>query len=97
MFKLPLSIQRIELVEAKTAGVKLSMARADLIHPLASGNKFYKLKPHIEYGKANDIKLLVSFGGAYSNHIHALAMIANEYGFQCYLYCWLQPCCIRSL
>ena len=82
MFKLPITIEPIELVDAKSAGVNLFMARADEIHPLASGNKFYKLKPHIEYAKTRNIKQLVTFGGAFSNHIHALAMMANEYNFQ---------------
>ncbi len=56
------------------------MVRADLIHPLASGNKFYKLKPTIERAKHHKINTLLSFGGAYSNHIHALALSAKAQG-----------------
>lgn len=77
-----IDIEHVEIASANKAGVKLFMARADKIHPLASGNKFYKLRPHLEHAKANGIKQLVSFGGAYSNHVHALAMMANHYGFQ---------------
>ncbi|WP_299879416.1 1-aminocyclopropane-1-carboxylate deaminase/D-cysteine desulfhydrase [uncultured Cocleimonas sp.] len=77
-----LNIESVEIAAAKKSGVKLFMARADRIHPLASGNKFYKLKPHFEYAIANDIKQLVSFGGAFSNHIHALALMAKDYGLQ---------------
>ncbi len=77
-----LIIEKIVHESADRAGVNLYMARADKIHPLASGNKFYKLKPQIEYAKANNIKQFVSFGGAFSNHIYALALTANDNGLQ---------------
>lgn len=57
------------------------MARIDQLHPLASGNKYYKLKPHLDYAKDNNIKCLLSFGGAFSNHLHALALSAQQAGF----------------
>ncbi|MEC4744265.1 pyridoxal-phosphate dependent enzyme [Cocleimonas sp. KMM 6896] len=82
MYKRPLRVERVALDVAKNAGVELFMARADEIHPLASGNKFYKLKPHFDYARKNGIEQLLSFGGAFSNHIHALALMANEYDFQ---------------
>ena len=62
--------------------ITLSMARLDTQHPLASGNKFYKLKPHFEFAKQQGITQLISFGGAYSNHIHALALFAKQQGLQ---------------
>ena len=71
-------LQKIDNSSAHNAGVNLYMARADEIHPLASGNKFYKLSPIIEYAKKNNFQQLLSFGGAYSNHIHALALLAKE-------------------
>ncbi len=77
-----LTIQHINLPLADKAGVSLSMARADLIHPLASGNKIYKLAPNIELAKANGYEELLSFGGAFSNHIHALALVANQQGLK---------------
>ena len=77
-----LTIQHINLPLADKAGVSLSMARADLIHPLASGNKIYKLMPNIEFAKANGYTELLSFGGAFSNHIHALALMANQHGLK---------------
>ena len=77
-----LTVQKINLPLANKAGVSLSMARADLIHPLASGNKIYKLLPNIEFAKANGYTELLSFGGAFSNHIHALALMANQLGFE---------------
>lgn len=54
-------------------GIQLSIKRDDLIHPTLSGNKWRKLKFTLEYAKNNNYQQLVSFGGAYSNHIHALA------------------------
>jgi len=62
--------------------IRLSVARLDQQHPLASGNKFYKLNPHFELAKQKGISKLVSFGGAYSNHLHALALFAKQQGFQ---------------
>ena len=76
-----LSIESINLPIIQKAKIKLFIVRADLIHPLASGNKFYKLAPTLEYAKQNKIKSLVSFGGAFSNHIHALALSAQAHGF----------------
>ena len=67
---------------ADKAKVTLFMARVDRIHPLASGNKYYKLKPSLEFAKQNKIKGLLSFGGAFSNHIHALALSAQDAGLE---------------
>ena len=64
----------------QTAKLKLSIARADLLHPLASGNKIYKLTPHLKFAKQQKFKQLLSFGGAFSNHIHALALTAQSQG-----------------
>ena len=75
-------IQSIELVCSKAYCLHMSMARVDKVHTLASGNKIYKLRPIIEYAKANNFKQIISFGGAYSNHIHALALMAKQYGIE---------------
>ncbi len=63
-------------------GITLVIKREDLLHPLISGNKFRKLKYNIEEAKLQNYKLLVSFGGAFSNHILALAAAGNEYDFK---------------
>lgn len=76
------AIEEITHPVVEQAGIKLYMARIDKIHSLASGNKYYKLKPNFEYAKQQGIKRLLSFGGAYSNHIHALALYANKMGFE---------------
>lgn len=66
------------LLERKN--IKLLMKRLDLVHPLISGNKFFKLKYNIVCAKQKGIKKLLTFGGAYSNHIHASAVAARLEG-----------------
>jgi len=75
-----LRLEKINLPLCNKANIKLVMLRADLIHPLASGNKFYKLTPTLESLKLIRFNSLLSFGGAYSNHIHALALSAQARG-----------------
>lgn len=77
-----LEVQAFQHPIAQKKGIKLFMARADLLHPLASGNKFYKLIPNIDAAKVNGYKQLLSFGGAFSNHIHAFALTAQANGFE---------------
>ena len=77
-----LTIQKVTSKLADDAAITLSMARADLIHPLASGNKIYKLMPNMDFAKANGYTELLSFGGAFSNHIHALALMAQKHGLK---------------
>lgn len=77
-----LVIETIPLAIADKNQVSLLMARADQVHPLASGNKLYKLLPNIEYAKQHHYQQLLSFGGAFSNHLHALALYSQSVGLQ---------------
>ena len=61
-------------------GVEVDVKRDDLIHPVVSGNKLYKLHYNLEAFLRGDYKTLVTFGGAYSNHVHALAYAGKELG-----------------
>lgn len=54
-------------------GVRVFIKRDDLIHPIISGNKWRKLKYVLADAALNNCNHLVSFGGAYSNHLLALA------------------------
>lgn len=63
-------------------GVELWCKRDDLIHPAISGNKWRKLKYHLLHAREQGKQHLLSFGGAYSNHIHALAAAGSHYGFR---------------
>ncbi len=63
-------------------GISLVIKRDDLIHPFVSGNKFRKLKYNLLQAKAENQSALLTFGGAYSNHIAAVAYAGKENGFQ---------------
>lgn len=63
-------------------GVQVFMKRDDLLHPIVSGNKWRKLKYVIEDAAFNNKTHLVSFGGAYSNHLVALAAASASYGLK---------------
>lgn len=64
------------------ANVTLVIKRDDLIHPIVSGNKFRKLKYNLRQAKAENLGTLLTFGGAYSNHIAAVAFAGKEHGFK---------------
>ena len=57
---------------------KVDLLRLDSLHPIVSGNKFYKLRFYIAAAIQNGCSTVVSFGGPYSNHIVALAFTAKE-------------------
>jgi 1-aminocyclopropane-1-carboxylate deaminase len=59
-------------------GIVLYLLRLDLIHPVVSGNKLFKLHYFIEQAKLNNVERLITFGGAYSNHLIATAYYANK-------------------
>ncbi|MGF7079998.1 1-aminocyclopropane-1-carboxylate deaminase/D-cysteine desulfhydrase [Mucilaginibacter sp. UYCu711] len=56
--------------------------RDDLIHPIISGNKWRKLKYLLKEAQAQNKTHLVTFGGAYSNHLLATAAAAAKFGFK---------------
>lgn len=58
---------------------RIDMLRLDEIHPVISGNKWYKLKYNIEQILLNGYKGVLTFGGGYSNHLIATAAAAKEY------------------
>ncbi|GGF36080.1 1-aminocyclopropane-1-carboxylate deaminase [Echinicola rosea] len=62
--------------------VRLFVKRLDLIHLLASGNKFYKLKYNLEAAKQSGHDTILTFGGAFSNHIFASAAAAKVEGLK---------------
>ena len=68
---------KLKLTFLKDDGVEIFMKREDLIHPIISGNKFRKLKYNIEKFKKNKNSTLITFGGAYSNHLLAVSYIAK--------------------
>ncbi|MFC2094311.1 1-aminocyclopropane-1-carboxylate deaminase/D-cysteine desulfhydrase [Bacteroidota bacterium] len=66
----------------KDSGIKLFIKREDLNHPELSGNKWHKLKYNLIEAKEKGFETLLTFGGAYSNHIYATAAAGNLFGFK---------------
>lgn len=62
--------------------IRLSILRLDKIHPTVSGNKWFKLQHYIQDAAGKGSRSLLTFGGAYSNHIAATAYVAKEHGFK---------------
>lgn len=62
--------------------IHLDLLRLDEIHPQISGNKWFKLKYNIQAAKSANYNTLLSFGGAYSNHLHALAYAGFQTGMK---------------
>src|SRR5690606_10955628 len=62
--------------------MKIYIKREDLLHPYVSGNKFRKLKYNLLEAKKQGYSTILTFGGAFSNHISAVSYAAKEFGFQ---------------
>jgi len=82
-------IQKIDLLAwGLETTVQLFMLREDLNHPLiehgefVSGNKWRKLKYNIQHVLQQQLKGILTFGGAYSNHLHAVAAAGKAFGFK---------------
>lgn len=85
LFQLEIPIpknQQIHLPILTTKGVELFIKREDTIHPFVSGNKFRKLKYNIAEAKQQGKETLLTFGGAFSNHIAATAAAGKMAGFK---------------
>jgi 1-aminocyclopropane-1-carboxylate deaminase len=80
--RLPSPIQKLNSSFLEEKSIQLYVKRDDLIHPIISGNKWRKLKYNIQEAKGEEKDTLLSFGGAYSNHIHALAEAASNEGLK---------------
>jgi len=70
--------QKIKI--SKDYQVDLYIKREDKIHPFISGNKYRKLKYNLQEAQKLGLNTLLTFGGAFSNHIAALAASGNEFG-----------------
>lgn len=70
-----------QLIPIKHPSISLFIKREDLLHPIISGNKFRKLKYNLAEAKKLQKKTLLTFGGAFSNHILAVAAAGNEDDF----------------
>jgi len=80
--QVPTPIVEIESELFAKKNVKVFIKRDDLIDPKISGNKWRKLKYNLIEARDHGFDTLLTFGGAYSNHIAATAAAAHKYGFQ---------------
>jgi 1-aminocyclopropane-1-carboxylate deaminase/D-cysteine desulfhydrase-like pyridoxal-dependent ACC family enzyme len=74
-------LHKIKLPGSVTAP-EIFILRLDLIHPLIHGNKFFKMKYNLFEAKKNNYHTLLTFGGAYSNHIHAVSAAGIIFDFK---------------
>ena len=72
----------VQEIQLPNTTISLFIKRDDLLHPHISGNKFRKLKYNITTAQEQNQSQLLTFGGAFSNHIVAVAAAGKEYGFQ---------------
>jgi 1-aminocyclopropane-1-carboxylate deaminase len=70
---------KIDLPVLKKHGIELFLQRDDLLHPEISGNKWRKLKYNIKAFKNGGFDQIVTFGGAFSNHIAATAAAGHKF------------------
>lgn len=71
-------IQQHDDIIFRDAPVQLNILRLDKIHPVVSGNKWFKLKYYLQQAKENNCVSIATFGGAFSNHILATAYACNK-------------------
>ncbi len=74
--------EEILLPELKEFGVRVFLKREDKIHPVISGNKYRKLKYNLLEASRLKHTTLLTFGGAFSNHIAAVAQAGETFGFK---------------
>ncbi|MEB0090335.1 1-aminocyclopropane-1-carboxylate deaminase [Pseudomonas sp. CCI4.2] len=74
-------LEPLHLPWLKRAGIEVAVLRLDLIDPLISGNKWFKLTHHLTAAAQAGAEGVISLGGAHSNHLHALAAAGKRFGF----------------
>lgn len=80
--QIPSPLQEIYDPLWQEQNIRILIKRDDLIHPIISGNKWRKLKEYIQLAQQTPHKSLLSFGGAYSNHLYSLAYVGHVTGIQ---------------
>ncbi|MDX3226304.1 1-aminocyclopropane-1-carboxylate deaminase/D-cysteine desulfhydrase [Streptomyces sp. ME19-01-6] len=80
--RLPSPLQRVHDERLAERGVELRLKRDDLVHPTVPGNKWRKLAPNLTAALDQGHSRLLTFGGAYSNHIRAVAAAGAAVGLR---------------
>lgn len=79
--QLPSLVVEVRDERLSRSGVRLLVKRDDLIHPEIPGNKWRKLEFNLAAAREQGAGTLLTFGGAYSNHIRATAAAGHYFGF----------------
>ena len=83
MFSHPLpSVNQTLRLQEVQGELEITLKREDQIHSVISGNKLRKLKYNFQHAKKNGYRSVLTFGGAFSNHLAAVATAGHQYGFQ---------------
>ncbi|MDP4148696.1 MAG: pyridoxal-phosphate dependent enzyme [Bacteroidota bacterium] len=72
----------LDLPELRAMRIGVDVLRLDKIHPVISGNKWFKLREHLQIACAGNYRHILTFGGAWSNHIVATAYAARSSGLR---------------
>jgi len=76
------AVELLQTVLAPGSGLRLGVLRLDRLHPLWGGNKICKLRHNLAAARAPGPGRVLSFGGAWSNHLHALAACGHALGLE---------------
>ena len=82
ILSLPSPLQKLEDEIFAVNGIEVFAKRDDLIHSEISGNKWRKLKYNLIDAQRQGVRQIMTFGGAYSNHIYATAAAGKYFGFE---------------
>jgi 1-aminocyclopropane-1-carboxylate deaminase len=75
-------IQPWQTEESQRANIKILVRREDQNNPFISGNKWWKLKYNLQHAREKKHETIVTFGGAFSNHIYATAAACKQLGLK---------------
>lgn len=81
-YNIPSPLEHVNHPSLQEKNISLYVKRDDLIHPEISGNKYRKLKYNLQHILEHEIRQVITFGGAFSNHIHATAALCHAYGIK---------------
>ena len=80
---LTINTQSVRGISFDKHGISVDMLRLDGIHPIVSGNKIFKPKYFLTEAINSSHKQVITFGGAYSNHLAATAFVSNATELKC--------------
>ena len=76
----PIRLDYIKEASLQARSIRLGLLRLDLVHPVISGNKWFKLQENIRFARDHQYAAVLTFGGAWSNHLVATAAACAKAG-----------------